>query len=576
MWSLHTAGVGAQQTGAAARAGRALRAHHCGGAAAMSAVADDLEQTIAGIRLALQAVNAPAHVPDAPAARERLPDPADARPPAAPLARTGARGSSRTRASTEQDELERDIERLRQEKQRLERDIAQTEQRNRQQTGRDAVSDDDPDDGPGVLMRASAPRVTRAAGPPPRPRGPEQSGGEQADRVSLSSLGNSVTKEIVPEPHRHPAMAPVWAPGWGRVDEQKMYQQRGANGQENENQLQRHRRPTQRAAPPAPEDLDPGDGDLRSYASVPPELARHARGMLDNAAPAPLSLYNNRKLPPPPVPLQRPQRSQARPQRSSARPAIGHTWNAGGAPDSAPEDHAWPDQAANVQRTTKGIWQLVPDSAPEVAEFSDYHNYTVSNAGMAEDPGSSGHDAEMVYSDYGGTYSLKDLETPPKPPKKTRFQEDDVRFAQGLQDDTRNRDRVSPKSSPTKSSPNAPTLLQRPDDKSQNEQSGLMRSHRRSLRAAAAPNTAAPLQVEQPLAEHSREQLKSDSSMPTREGKAPAEAHSSINAPASSEDTLLFPASCESLFSPAISDDLPVVDQAGAMWNHGTLTVRAA
>jgi len=420
----------------------------------MSAVADDLAQTIAGIRLALQAANSTALVPNLPV-QPRWPD----------QSWTASSESERAIArQREEDELqlERDIERLWQEKQRLERDIAQTAQRHRLQTGRvddDGVGGAGEEGGADVPVRASAPRATRTARP--------------------------------------------------------------LNAQENETKQQRHR-PFLRAAPPVTqENLDPSTVDMNNV---------------------------DINVPPAPVLLQRPQRSH-------------------GAPDSVQGNNEWPDQPSNMERAKKGIWQLVPDYDLDAREagFSDYSDYVVSG-GRASDPVNNSHEAEMVYSDYGGTYSLQDLKIPQQRPKQVQLMKDHL-VLQSLQDDTRNCDRVYPPESSTPVNPKAPTLLQRPDDKSQEGQQELVKGQRRALRAAFAPSLAADAFNGE----------FSDCLQPIHRPSSGVTAtySQSIKAPASSDTTTFSPATCESLFSAVISDDVPVVDQTGATFHHGTITVHA-
>ena len=512
---------------------------------AMSAVADDLAETIAGIRLALQAANAAARVPNVPV-QPRWPDPS----------KTSSSEPERVVARLrEDDELERDIERLWQEKKQLESDIAQTAQRHRFQTGR---GDDDGMGGAGekggadMPVRASAPRATRAARPQDNPHSAPHVGGEKAGgdhRVFLSGLGNSVAREIPTAVYRRNDL-PATSPGWEEDADTQFF----PNGHEN--------RPFLRAAPPLTEHLDPSNVDINSYGSMAPELLRHARGMSDSAGPSPQDTHaqlsppkasNNWKLPPAPVPLQRPQRSH-------------------GAPDSAPGNIEWP------HRAKKGIWQLVPDYAPDAreAEFSDYSDYGVLG-GSASDPVNNSHEAEMVYSDYGGTYSLQDLKIQQHRPKQVQFKKNHLALP-ALQDDTRNRDRVSPRESSLPANPKAPTLLQRPDDKSQEGVPEVVTGQLRSLRAASAPSLAADaFNVELLPVVPPREQLFSDYSQPIHRPTPGATAtySQSTKAPARRDTTTLSPATCECLFSTVLSDDLPVVDQTGAMFHHGTITVHA-
>jgi hypothetical protein len=517
----------------------------------MSAVADDLAQTIAGIRLALQAANAAARVPDVPV-QPRWPDPP----------KTASSEPERVIARLrEEDELERDIERLWQEKQQLERDIAQTAQRHRFQTGRgdaDGVVGAGEEGGADVPVRASAPRATRAARPQDRPQSAPHVGGEKAGvdhKVFLSGLGNSVAREIPTAAYRRNDL-PATSPGWEEDADTKF----SLNGQEN--------RPFLRAPPPLTEHLDPSNVDINSYGSMAPELLRHARGMSDSAGPSPQGTHaqlsppkasNNWKLPPAPVPLQRPQRSHC-------------------APDSAPGNNEWPHHLSNMEQAKKGIWQLVPDDALDArgAEFSDYSDYGVSG-GSASNPVNNSHEAEVVYSDYGGTYSLQDLKIPQHRPKQVQFTKNHLALP-ALQDDTRNRDRVSPRESSLPANPKAPTLLQRPDDKSQEGLPELVTGQRRSLRAASAPSLAADaFNVELlPVAPPS-EQLFADYSQPIHRPtpRATANYSQSIKAPARSDNSTLSPATCECLFSAVLSDDLPVVDQTGATFHHGTITVHS-
>jgi hypothetical protein len=480
----------------------------------MSAVADDLAQTIAGIRLALQAANSTALVPNLPV-QPRWPD----------QSWTASSESERAIArQREEDELqlERDIERLWQEKQRLERDIAQTAQRHRLQTGRvddDGVGGAGEEGGADVPVRASAPRATRTARPPDRPpiapnRGGEKAGGDHG--VFLPGLGNSVAREIPTAAYRRNDL-PATSPGWEEDADSHFF----LNAQENETKQQRHR-PFLRAAPPVTqENLDPSTVDMNNV---------------------------DINVPPAPVLLQRPQRSH-------------------GAPDSVQGNNEWPDQPSNMERAKKGIWQLVPDYDLDAREagFSDYSDYVVSG-GRASDPVNNSHEAEMVYSDYGGTYSLQDLKIPQQRPKQVQLMKDHL-VLQSLQDDTRNCDRVYPPESSTPVNPKAPTLLQRPDDKSQEGQQELVKGQRRALRAAFAPSLAADAFNGE----------FSDCLQPIHRPSSGVTAtySQSIKAPASSDTTTFSPATCESLFSAVISDEVPVVDQTGATFHHGTITVHA-
>ena len=430
---------------------------------ASMAGAEDLEQTIAGIRQALQAVNASkaqsAKLSNTDAAQQPARDlehasrPASAATRGAPPTPAAARGTPHKPRAPNlkgQDQLDRDIERLRQEKKQLEHDIAQTERRNLSRGGRSrssagsldrsASSASSQDD---VLFAARS--LTRAR--PPAHFQKQNAKYDQAGSLSLSGLELPVSSMIPQAPlstgtasarpppslldtRRSLPSVPTWDE---RADhELKAYPAYLPNGHEKENRLLApDNQKAQRSAPMigrlSGRDSFGGELDFMQQSQNADMIAiesawehtaphwatserqtrgrslRHTDSTISAAdsVDAKYLFVENSSRDTDTIPLMTI-------HDENAPPATAYT--TGARADRPANSEPQTSASAIEDSTSKKIWELVPgrQSAPDISGgYGDY--------GYSErlDEGSVNGD-EMVYSDYGGTYSLRDLQTNPQ------------------------------------------------------------------------------------------------------------------------------------------------------------------
>jgi len=369
--------------------------------------ADDLEATIAGIRLALQAVNG-SRAWDAKESAEKL---------HSGYVTAEVSSGEDTQRWEEKDQLELDIERLRLEKQQLESDINLTENFNRFQP---------------TFTRAAAPRASRAARAT-RAAAPPMEQYRNPDEPPLSALGRSVTNAI---PQKSPPRAQKEEE---TVD--KLYQMYFPNGFE----------PRPSSHPP-PEQIQQhsqsrghvGDDDVGSFYGS--QSSSHSQRQESR----PASIWNPRSFAPTSAPnvteyahaLQAETRQrkgiwQLVPDGRRSAPFVDtaysdygysdyETAHVGNAPEAASmavakeavDKVAAPKllQRANRQQKKNELKPLekTKPSAVRAAAPKLQSNKSQKIPAWAPEPNGGN---TVVYSDYGGIFSMEDLATPPQTPK---------------------------------------------------------------------------------------------------------------------------------------------------------------
>lgn len=580
--------------------------------AAMAYAADDLEATIAGIRQALAAANAPRlewvppGKPGPPGPLPLVPGPLyklDLPPRSSPSVHVVPPGVSPPEIREDQDQLTKDIERLRSEKLQLERDIARNDQRNSRSSGQweDEGQGGEDDDGP-VFARSARPKVTRSAAPLPDvqsqlPHGKEPSrmGEDSRQEGEPGQNGHSFTNHI-PQPFhaekeitankRQPMPEPEHK-SWDQSEDvdHQLYQMYFPTMQEEQNKLHEPRSPPidVRQAMPARAQAPPVN--TRMHGTTVPGYPQQFPGA--DIVPG----HNSTQQATPTWARRPPQGMQNQPQREiypSGRMS---------APDTELQYSSFQgfvDQAQHhpqEPRQHSETW-LAPDAAPEGRRSmpDTSHSYT---------------DYGYGYSDYGqpnvGNVLVPEnvfaASKPPSPPK-------------------------------------APTLLQRPDSKKRQttvreaEQAvkDRVKEKKRDVRAAAPASLSGPRShkaPESPQAQIQSNSVAIDAILPpslvsshyaphvpdadaeeviysdyggtfsmkdiqtpphTPKGLRNAAPYvkpsnykaSRIKSPMIDDDDVLDPTTCEILYKITLQDEYPLIDQAGTMFTVGDSIAAAA
>jgi hypothetical protein len=491
----------------------------------MADVAVDLEATIAGIRQALAAVNAPR--------QEWVPHPQTLSPLLSPALVPGSKSKLDPLPLSvypsvhavlppavireEQDQLAKDIERLRSEKLQLERDIARNDQRNSRSSGhwQDEVQGREDEDGQ-VFARSARPKATRSAAPPadvrsrlPYAEEPSRAGEALPQSVHpfhhLHSFTDPVpqasflhekemstrTSQTMPEPERE---------GWDQSEDvgHKLYQMYFTNRQEGENKLHQPAspidvRPAMPARAQAPSantaihnttapgysqqfpdaDMVPAHNSTQQTAplnqepwagrptqhrtqnqprreiypsgrmSAPDtELQYTGVQILDQAQQHPHFYhdygygYSDYGLPDGGnVPVPDNASTAAKPSSPPKAPTLLQRPDAKKRQSTEPLREAEQEGKEKVKEKKRALRAAAPasPSGPRSHKAPDSPQAQMESSLVAIDPFlppslASSHyapyvpdaDAEVIYSDYGGTFSMKDIETPPHTPKGLR------------------------------------------------------------------------------------------------------------------------------------------------------------